>query len=166
MAIPCFIDCEASSLSGSSYPIEIAWSDEQGSIEVHLINPYFIREWTDWCPSSQHVHGLSRNYLSNHGEDPRKTAQRMNSVLNGKKLYSDAPDFDDPWVRTLFQAVGLTMNFEIANANSLLQNLNPNNESYKRQARKIAGPAHRAGVDVAYLLELYRLCIYPPTDKA
>ena len=41
--MPRFLDIEASSLSNTSYPIEIAWSDGQGNIESYLINPYPIR---------------------------------------------------------------------------------------------------------------------------
>jgi len=59
--MPRFLDIEASSLNDASYPIEIAWSDEKGNIESHLINPYAIEEWTDWDFYAEHkIHGLSR----------------------------------------------------------------------------------------------------------
>ena len=37
--IPSFIDFEASSLTVKSYPIEVAWNLEDGTIESHLISP-------------------------------------------------------------------------------------------------------------------------------
>jgi len=42
--MPRFLDIEASSLSNISYPIEIAWSDEKGNIESHLINLFLLEE--------------------------------------------------------------------------------------------------------------------------
>jgi len=63
--MPRFLDIEASSLSNSSYPIEIAWSDENENIESYLINPELIEEWTDWDFYSEHeIHGISRAMCS------------------------------------------------------------------------------------------------------
>jgi len=111
-----FIDFEASSLSGQSYPVEVAWSCEDGTIESHLINPYHIQEWTDWAPDSQAVHGLSRKQLALEGESPHTVARRMNEALEGKTLLCDGYDMDFHWLYTLFKATHLEMRFKLGDA--------------------------------------------------
>lgn len=169
---PLFLDCEASSLSSYSYPIEIAWSDEAGDIESHLINPYlYPDDYTDWDPSAQAVHGLSRAYLMENGESTSIVAERMNKVLAGKTLYTDAPDFDSFWVHRLFKAVGINRQFGFAHVDTLLMQLLPveywfsdlkNGQRHiselMKEAREQTGlAAHRASHDVAYLIQLYKL---------
>lgn len=167
--LPIFIDVEASSFSGDSYPIEIAWNID-ANIENHLLNPYFIKEWVDWDPASQAVHGLSRNYLSEHGKDPLSVAKRMNQVLSGQDVYSDAAEYDVHWIDQLFKATGLKRQFYIRDFFSLLpiEITNGNFMSsssilseYKIKARKRANvPAHRANHDVKYLIELYMMTVF------
>lgn len=167
---PVFIDFEASSLEPGSYPVEVAWSDCHGEIESHLINPYAIDDWTDWDPCAQDVHGLSRSYLSQHGKHPFTVAKRMNKMLADKIVYCDGGEFDKNWCYTLFSAVGLTSKFELYDVQKiwhdelsdeylLRDRLCQNNlADIKNQARIQCGlPAHRAGNDVAYLVELWRI---------
>ena len=61
--LPSFIDFEASSLSDKSYPMEVAWSLSDGSIEARLISPEGISQWTDWSKDAQAVHGIRREDL-------------------------------------------------------------------------------------------------------
>jgi len=169
---PIFLDCEASSLSDKSYPIEIAFSDENKKIESHLINPYsYPNDYTDWEPEAQAIHGLSRAYLSEHGKHYRPVAKRLNTILSGKKVYTDAPDFDEFWCSRLFGAANIKCQFTFYDINELLKKLLPceywfmdmmthtmHIQNIKEQARKNCGlEAHRASNDVAYLIELYKL---------
>jgi hypothetical protein len=168
---PIFLDCEASSLSHDSYPIEIAWSDEQGNIESHLINPYgYPKDYTDWAPDAQAIHGLSRNFLSKKGKHPEVVANRLNQALKGKVVYTDAPDFDGMWVNRLLDAVNMKRSFEFGNVESLLRKNLPMeywlsdssgrfhvNALYVKARKQCGLDAHRAANDVAYLLELYRI---------
>lgn len=168
---PIFLDCEASSLSDSSYPIEIAWSDGEGNIESYLINPYlYPRDYCDWDPSAQSVHHLSRNFLYENGKPPEYVAEKINSALKGKIIYTDAPDFDGFWVDRLFNAVRLENSLKFENIEALLRELlpieywviNPSNgyrninEIYELAREKCGLPQHRAENDVAYLIELYK----------
>lgn len=167
--IPIFLDCEASSLNHDSYPIEIAWNDEQGNIESYLINPYgYPKSYTDWEPDSQAIHGLSRKYLSQTGKHPDVVANHLNNKLEKKTVYTDAPDFDAMWCDRLFSAVGIDRAFEVKNIYELLEDILPmeywaisdglNMVALKQRARKECGlNAHRAKNDVAYLIELYRI---------
>jgi len=167
--LPIFIDVEASSFAGDSYPIEIAWNMPEVEIENHLLNPYCIKEWIDWDPASQAVHGLSRSYLSDHGEAPLIVAKRMNKILSGAEVYSDAAEYDVHWIDQLFKATGMVREFHVRDFFSLLPDeitngYYMNNSSllsrYKEKARKRAGvPAHRANHDVKYLIELYMLTV-------
>lgn len=168
--LPCFIDFEASSLDPGSYPIEVAWTDEHGRIESYLINPYAIGGWLDWDPMSQAVHGLSRNYLSQNGKHPQEVAGIMNEKLSGKVLYCDGGEFDNDWCDALFTAVGLKPTFTLDEVQRLWYEQLPieymqadkagkiHLDYLKEKARLDCGkPAHRAGNDVAYLVELWQL---------
>ena len=170
--MPWFLDCEASSLSDSSYPVEIAWSDSKGKIESHLINPYLYPEnYTDWDDSAQRVHGLTRAYLADHGEDPKFIAERLNSILATKIVFSDAPDFDAFWCDRLFEAFGIERKFEFNHFENILKELLPDEywlidkatghtyiSALYRQARDQCGLVrHRAANDVAFMVELYKL---------
>lgn len=166
---PIFLDCEASSLGGNSYPIEIAWSDSDGKIESHLINPYgYPKDYNDWDPAAQAIHGLTRAYLSDYGENPTFVASRMDKVLSGKKVYTDAPDFDGFWCRRLFGAVGMDCSIDFVDIQVLLKQVLPMEywipsstgriEIYSlyEKARDNCGyEPHRAFNDVSYLIELY-----------
>src|SRR5262249_41640128 len=106
---PCFLDFEASSLSDKSYPIEVAWNFEDGSIESHLISPAEVSEWTDWSQESERIHGISRTELLSSGESPVAIGSRISEFLPGRALYSDAPDFDGGWMSVLFSATVVRM---------------------------------------------------------
>jgi len=172
---PIFLDCEASSLDHESYPIEIAWGAAPGEIESHLINPYgYPQSYTNWDIGAQAVHGLSRNFLSKNGRHPETIAKRMDEMLSGQIVYTDAPDFDGFWCRRLFEAVNRPLNIEFRDIDVLFRKLLPQEfwyvdmlqhystklELLKVQARtNVKVSAHRASNDVLYLLELYRLVL-------
>ena len=168
---PIFLDCEASSLSNSSYPIEIAWNDREGNIESYLINAYlYPKDYMDWDPGAQSVHNLSRKYLCEHGKSPVYVAKKINSALSGKVIYTDAPDFDGFWISRLFDAVNLENCLKFENIEVLLSELLPMeywvvnplsgdrhiNKLYELARESCELPKHRAANDVAYLLELYK----------
>jgi len=169
---PLFIDFEASSLNADSYPIEVAWSLEDGTIESHLINPYAIDSWTDWDPMAQTIHGLSRNTLSNEGKHLKWVAQRMNEVLADKVLLTNAYEFDLDWCETLFKAADEKMHFTFGDAWQVFgqhlgvcssiekrvsrQNLYHELTKVSEQAwKQVTGEQHRASVDVQQLIEMW-----------
>ena len=157
---PVFLDIEASSLSGRSYPIEIAWSLPNGEIECYMINPYlYPREYVDWSPDAQAAHGLSRKYLMDKGEAPSFVVERMLEALSNQKIYTNAPDFDGFWIRRLFSAVDKNMSLQFIDTASLFNYFCPEPSQYDVEARKRVGGIHRASFDVKYLIEKYRLCI-------
>jgi len=170
---PRFLDVEASSLSMDSYPIEVAWSDNYGTIESHLINPYLVGHWTDWDYNAQQIHCISRKLCREEGISPEKLCKRMkNSISRGEVIYADGGSFDRNWIDVLFQEgtqLGYAK-FDIVHSDAvmlpLLQKIEKDEkkcwqlyEQLKLEARKIVKDRHRATVDVQYLIELYRLCI-------
>lgn len=156
---PIFLDCEASSLADDSYPIEIAWNNADGTIESYLINiALYPDEYNDWSVDAQALHGISKQYLYEKGHEPQFVVDRMEQQLKGKKLLTDAPDWDAFWVKRLYESVSKKCELEFGNAIGLFHYLEPHNYIYESQARKLAGHAHRAGNDVDYLLMMYRLC--------
>ena len=151
-------------MSPSSYPIEVAWSTEDGVIECHLINPTVVDGWTDW--GAEHIHGIPRQYLVAEGADPAWLAGRMNQCLAGRTVYSDAKGLDGFWLRRLFSAVQQEMQFAIGDVvKDLLMNHalgtvlrdDAAMSIFKACARAEAGGEHRAVPDVRYLQNLYRL---------
>ena len=156
---PIFLDCEASSLADNSYPIEVAWNNEDGSIESYLINIYrYPSDYDDWNRHAQSLHGITKQYLSEKGKEPQFVVDRMEEKLRGKKLLTDAPDWDGFWVKRLYESVNQKCELEFGNAIGLFHYLEPYNYIYESQARQLSGHAHRAGNDVEYLLIMYRLC--------
>ena len=151
------MDCEASSLSANSYPVEIAWSAPDGSVESHLVKP--APDWDDWSELSEEVHGIRRERLLAEGLPAWAVARRMNESLAGEILYSDAPAFDAFWIERLFGQHGEDPAFEIRHAD-LAFGVAPERlaELTPRAWELAGGRAHRAADDVRHLVELYRLC--------
>jgi len=167
-----FLDFEASSLSDRSYPIEVAWSRPDGSIESHLISPAGIKEWTDWDPAAEKVHGISRQELVANGVAPNSVCDRMIDQLAGKAIYTDAPRFDGAWLARLFAACGKDKSgLDLASIDDLLvrlicpdlagrtQGLIKINV-LKQEARRQNPRRHRAAWDVEYLVKLWELANY------
>jgi hypothetical protein len=166
--LPFFLDFEASSLSGESYPIEVAWSLADGSIESHLISPSEVADWTDWEMEAQSVHGISREELVAGGKSPLWVARRMNEQLAGKVVYTDAPRFDGRWLNRLFDACNLEPDFTLADSDDLLVDLvcpDIAGRVYglvklwqmKQEARRLVPNRHRAAWDVEYLVKVWEL---------
>jgi hypothetical protein len=174
---PTFLDFEASSLSSQSYPIEVAWNHEDGSIEAHLISPAGIESWTDWDSAAERVHGIQRQQLLTHGKHPLLVCNRMNEQLTGKIVYTDAPQFDGMWLSQLFSVChGITPNFQLRHIDELLVSLICPGivgrtlglikiDVLKQEARRQKLTRHRASLDVDYLIQLWRLASYETRNQ-
>ncbi len=84
-----------------SFPIEVAWIDEAGVGESHLIRP--APSWTEWSPASERVHGIPLATLIRDGTDHRTVARRLLEVLHPARatVASDQPAFDQHWLDML-----------------------------------------------------------------
>lgn len=168
--VPTFMDFEASSLNSASYPLEVAWSLADGSVESHLISPAGVAGWSDWEVKAQAVHGISRAELLAHGHAPAWVCRRLLEELGGARVvYTDCPEFDRAWLTELFAAGGVAPpGFVLGNVYDLLVRMlcpaacgwvqvNELIGELKRTARARVPGEHRAGWDVQYLVELWQL---------
>ncbi|MCA1594296.1 MAG: hypothetical protein LC754_17050 [Acidobacteria bacterium] len=155
--LPTFLDCEASSLSQISYPIEIGFSLPDGTVRAYLIRPEW--DWSDWDFNAESVHGLSREEIMAHGLPADHVARLLNDALGGRVAYSDAPEFDGFWLERLYEASGVEMEFQLAHFDSLFPDLTPERIAAKSELARYGTPGrqHRAAHDVKFLQELYKL---------
>lgn len=163
--LPVFMDFEASSLGKDSYPIEVAWSNTDGSIESYLIRPE--ASWTDWDEFAEHeIHGISRDQLMDEGLPAEWVVGRMRGKLKDRYVYVDGGEFDAMWCERLFDYRGYTgkLPFRMKHfADLLLFDFGSwtvtDSELMDRirsEARQDAGGQHRAAVDVRYLQAVYQ----------
>jgi len=138
--IPIIVDVEASGFGSSSYPIEIGLALPDGERYCALIAPE--PSWIHWDPKAEALHGLSREKLISNGKSPKEICQKLNSLLKGKTLYSDAWTFDYPWIRTLFNAA----------KEEDFQTWDSTKEAIRK---KIDGKRHRASLDARIIQETY-----------
>ena len=115
--VPVFYDCEASCIGG--LPIEIGWAfidTSTGEIqsESHLVKPPLHWDMQPvWDPDAEKLHGISLEQLHAQGRPPFEVARRMNEVLAGRELFSDAPADDERWLRIILDEAGLDPAFTI-----------------------------------------------------
>jgi DNA polymerase III epsilon subunit-like protein len=155
---PIFLDFEASSLSSSSYPIEVAWNRIDGSVESHLISPAGIENWTDWSAKAEALHGLDREMLKRDGKKPSWICERMNEELAGKIVYVEDLTFDGMWLSALFSVCWKRPTFELKSIDEILESKR-NLAALKDHARRLSPARHRAKADVEYLITLWKLMI-------
>ena len=165
--LPLFIDFEASGLALESYPIEVAWSDESGRITSFLISPETVQDWQHWSDQAEFIHGIKRKTLISDGLRPATVCAQITAALSHKRVYSDNPDFDGMWMKTLFDGARITYpDINLLSLDALLiDTLCPESRDRigsltkivesKLRARKITKLRHRAAHDVEYLLKVW-----------
>lgn len=101
------VDCEASSLSMQSYPIEVGWSawesDETGSL---LIKSEETRPARDWDSRAEAVHGISRDLVACNGVPASCAAEVVLALARGRRIIADQPAWDGAWLRLLLSTIG------------------------------------------------------------
>ena len=163
---PLFMDFEASGLdTRQSYPIEVAWSNADGSIESYLIRPE--PGWTYWDNLAEvEIHGISREQLFDEGLPVEWVVGRMRGKLKGQAVYVDGGEMDAFWCHRLFDYKGFAVKlpFSLRDFDNLLvfefdtwtvtdqDKMLP----IKMKARDEAGGIHRAAMDVKYLQVVYQ----------
>ena len=99
-----FLDFEASSLSDSSYPVEVGWVCEDGREAEHLIRP--APDWTEWDAAAEAVHGITREQLLREGTPVDVVCDRLVEVFEGNVVHASAPSWDGHWLSMLLRAGG------------------------------------------------------------
>ena len=108
-----FLDCEASGLHHTSYPIEFGWSSPDLVSSGFLICPPMEWDLRDWRRDAELVHGISFEGCIEHGISVIEAAQRLNEALAGKTIHSDAPGYDSQWLRRLYSAAQIEPAFPL-----------------------------------------------------
>jgi hypothetical protein len=138
-----FLDCEASSLRDASFPIEVAWVDQHGHGEQHLIRP--APAWLDsngcpkdWSPEAERLHGLAFDHLLEHGAMHTVVASRVAECLGAPdvQVYSDAPTADGTWIGRVLLVAGLATPVPVLDIQQL----------YRQSCRRLLGLLPAGGV--------------------
>jgi hypothetical protein len=153
--VPLIIDLEASGFGRGSYPIEVGFALENRDIHAFLIKPE--ADWTHWSEEAEEIHGISREQLQTEGMNIEEIALKLNDMLRGETLYSDAWSFDSSWIGRLFDSAGIVQRFRIETINKLLKPeqvefWHPTKEAVLEE---LGLKAHRAAIDVQVLQETY-----------
>jgi len=160
-----FIDFEASGLGPFSWPIEVGWALDDGLTDAVLINPAPSWSMQAWDPKAERLHGITPRMLSDLGIDPSDACKRLETALEGRTVYSDAPDWDGFWMLRLFQAAGRRCDIRL---HDFARAMPPLSDAAKarllQQADRLAPRRHRASEDALHLLTLYRLAAAGPDD--
>lgn len=102
------LDFEASSLSTTSWPIEVGLSwIESGSVTTwsSLIRPASEWDRSDWSSQSAAVHGVPLSDLKS-APTAVEVVDAFLVVLGSRRLVSDAPEFERRWLSRLLYSVG------------------------------------------------------------
>ena len=119
-----------------------------------------------WDPDAEKLHGISLEQLHEQGRQPFEVARRMNDVLAGRELFSDAPADDERWLRIIFDEAGLDPAFTVrrTHADVLIAQLaaklgwdSASYEAAKAETDRIAPRTHRAEADARHLAVLWHI---------
>jgi hypothetical protein len=149
---PIIIDIEASGFGSHSYPIEIGLIDDKSNRYCSLITRE--DDWTHWSESAEAIHGISRDDLLTHGNDPRSIATELNHRLKGKTVYSDAWSHDYPWLRRLFYAALKEPEFRFSSIEIILTEAQISiwDNTKQQVITETTAARHRASTD-AYIIQ-------------
>lgn len=150
------IDIEASGLGPESYPLEIAYSPEEGQYESFLINPDTAEDWQSWDPMAEAMHGMTRAYVVAQGQDVMRVARKLNEALGTATWYTDGYDEDLGWITQLYEAVVFEPTFRLASLQGLLQTGGEALAARYDELAMLAEPAHRATDDLKAIRALVR----------
>lgn len=154
------LDIEASALGYRSYPIEVGLALIQGSQPIRswssLIQPTSM--WMDvgnWSSASAEVHGIPFDLLLEEGKPVREICDWLNAALANTVVLTDAPDHDQSWLATLFNAADSGQAFSLRDYDALAGTLTA--EQLGRHTRILDRDRapHRAGEDALRLASAY-----------
>jgi len=164
--LPTIIDIEASGFGRHSYPIEVGVVLPDRQCLCYLIRP--ATHWTHWDRKAEAIHGISRQLLLERGEPPEQVAERLNRLLEGRKVYTDAWAHDISWIGKLYELTGITQRFSLESLRRLITEAqialwNPTKAAVIAELKLTR---HRASTDAMILQETYRRLCQQERDDA
>lgn len=153
---PIIIDIEASGFGRGSYPVEIGLVLPDGTPHCVLVTPH--RSWTYWDEGAEQVHGISREVLFSNGRPIPEIVWRLNELLRGRTVYSDAWSFDMSWLGKLYDAAHQHPAFQIASLHELISQEQAASWDRTKDAviQDLGLRRHRASGDARILQETWR----------
>lgn len=115
---PIVINVEASGKQPGAYPIEVGVVMEDGGSYCVLVKPE--ADWTHWDPEAEKCHGLQRDLLFRCGQSVTTVANQLNTLLEGRVVYSNAWAQDACWLDMLFAKAGCERRFSVDSLRNLL----------------------------------------------
>jgi len=103
------IDIEASNMDSGDC-LELGWS-VGGKIPTS-----YLLKWDDsfldnWSDISAGVHKITKEEMIDSGHRPEKIIELFEAASAGLKIYSDAPLFDEEWLRNLYSQANMLDQF-------------------------------------------------------
>lgn len=153
--LPAILDVEASGFGAEGYPIEVGVALAPGERHSLLLRPE--PAWTHWDAAAERVHRIPRAVLEAHGRPVTEVAARLNDLLAGETLYSDAWVVDKPWLLALFHAARAPMRFELRPIEAILSETRMAlwDEVKRAVAAELAVARHRASHDAWIVQETF-----------
>ncbi len=154
------IDIEASGFGRGSYPVEIGVCLENGETHCFLIYPQ--SDWQHWTKEGQQTHGISRERLLKHGHPPQQVAQKLNQLLCGRTIYTDAWGQDHSWLMKLYDAANCWPNYKLESIRSLLdeEQADRYHECFANAEKSLQLTRHRASTDAKLIQQALALTHY------
>ena len=111
------LDFEASSLSQSSYPIEVGYCNLFLDVrKSFLIRPAHI--WTrfpgGWSEESAKIHGITIEEIYTDGIDPETVCEELNADLDNSAVFVDGGFYDMFWLQRLYDLTDMEPSFHLS----------------------------------------------------
>ncbi len=155
---PIIIDVEASGFGRGGYPIEVGVAMPDDRTHCFLVRP--ADAWTHWDPTAEAVHRIRRDILLSRGRPIREVAERLNELLEGQTVYSDAWGYDSTWVALLFDEAECLQRFRIESLRGLMGDREMAGWDAARVEveRALGATRHRASVDALVIQRTFLTC--------
>ena len=114
MPAPRFLDIEYCQTDDVLFPVDMAWSLEDGQMKTVVIAPA-----DEWIPEDADLGDIDLLYLEEQGVPLIELAQELHQDLPDKTVYVDGMDPDEILVDLIFTAVAMDAPFEIAGMEEL-----------------------------------------------
>jgi hypothetical protein len=145
---PVILDVEASGFGPGSYPVEVGYVLQDGSMRCMLIRPA-----AHWTAEAERLHRIPREELLRHGAPVDEVVEQLNRDLCGRTVYTDSWAHDYSWLAALYEAAHRVPSFRLENIHVLLAEPELERWSTVKQqvAAELALPRHRACADARVL---------------
>lgn len=155
-----FLDVEASAWPAEGgVAIEVGVALDDAPVQSWLIRPHAALGPIPWSAKAQSVHGIAAAMLEAEGAPAEVVCAALNSLLEGRAVFSDNPAFDAAWLGPVFRAAGVAPGFALRPAALAWEAFDCASDLTLlwEEASQRVPQAHRAGPDAERLCTVWRL---------